>query len=151
LNAAELRKVDPAVVAEVDRLLGEHADAEIAELLNACGLRPGVAERIVRTLRLTYGLEDRCRRLRRRGLLTLEEMADLLGADPGTVKVWARGGHIHSHRYNDKGQRLYEPPVSRTVLRSTPRPRAISDVLRPCCQCLRISTTSTTSSVLLAK
>ena len=33
LNAAELRKVDAAVVAEVDRLLDEHTDAEIVEIL----------------------------------------------------------------------------------------------------------------------
>ena len=116
LNAAELRKVDRAVVAEVDRLLEEHTDGEIAEILNARGLRPGVAERfslgIVRTLRRSYGLEDHYSRLRRRGLLTLEEVAELLGADPGTVKVWARSGHIASQRSNDKGQRLYERPVT---------------------------------------
>jgi DNA invertase Pin-like site-specific DNA recombinase len=116
LNAAQLRKVEPAVVAEVDLLLDEHTDAEIAGILNEAGLRPGVAERfspgIVRTLRLTYGLENRYTRLRRQGLLTLEEMAELLGADPGTVKIWARTGHIPSHCYNDKGQRLYERPAT---------------------------------------
>jgi DNA invertase Pin-like site-specific DNA recombinase len=116
LNAAQLRKVDPAVVAEVDRLLDEHTDAQIADILNARGLRPGVAERftlgIVRTLRLTYGLGDRYARLRRRGLLTLEEISELLGADPSTVKGWARAGRIPSHVYNDKGQRLYEHPAT---------------------------------------
>ena len=35
LNAAELRKVDPAVVAEVDRLLEDHTDAEIVDILNS--------------------------------------------------------------------------------------------------------------------
>jgi len=114
LNAAELRKVDPAVVAEVDRLLEEHTDAEIVEILNKNGLRPGVAEcfspRIVYLIRRSYGLEDRYTRLRRRGLLTLEEISDLLGADPSTVKIWARTGHVPSVVYNDKGQRLFEPP-----------------------------------------
>lgn len=114
LNAAELRKVDPAVVAEVDRLLDEHTEAEIAGILNSGDLRPGVADRfspgIVRTLRLSYGLRDRRTRLRGRGLLTLEELSELLGADPGTVKIWAREGYIRSEVYNDKGQRLYERP-----------------------------------------
>ena len=45
LNAAQLRKTDPAVVAEVDRLLHDHTDAEIVDILNSRGLRPGVAER----------------------------------------------------------------------------------------------------------
>ena len=107
LGAAELRKVDAAVVAEVDRLLDDHSDAEIVEILNARGLRPGVAERfslkIIYTLRRAYGLEDRCSRLRRQGLLTLEEISQLLGADPSTVKGWARTGLIPSQVYNDKG------------------------------------------------
>jgi DNA invertase Pin-like site-specific DNA recombinase len=116
LNAAQLRKVDAAVVAEVDRLLEEHTDAEIVEILNARGLRPGVAERfslkILYTLRRTYGLEDRHARLRRRGLLTLTEISELLGVDSRTVKDWARAGHISSQVYNDKGQRLYERPAA---------------------------------------
>ena len=116
MSAAELRKVDPAVVAEVDRLLDDHTDAEIVEILNARGLRPGVAERfslkILYTLRRTYGLEDRYTRLRRQGLLTLEEISELLGADPATVKSWARAGRIPSQVYNDKGQRLYERPAT---------------------------------------
>lgn len=116
LNAAQLRKTDPAVVAEVDRLLDDHTDAEIVDILNSRGLRPGVAERfslrILYILRRTYGLEDRFTRLRRQGLLTLEEISQLLGADPSTVKIWASAGHVASHIYNDKGQRLFERPTT---------------------------------------
>ena len=116
LSAAELRKVDPAVVAEVDRLIEDHTDSEIVDILNSQGFRPGVADRfsvrILYHLRRTYGLEDRYSRLRRRGLLTLEEISKLLGADPSTVKAWARSGHIPSQVYNDKGERLYERPLS---------------------------------------
>ena len=114
LSAADLRKVDPAVVAEVDRLLDEHTDAETVAILNAAGWRPGVAERfsprILYLLRRAYGLEDRYTRLRRRGLLTLAEICELLGTHPSTVKTWARSGHIASYVYNDKGQRLFERP-----------------------------------------
>ena len=116
LSAAELRKVDPAVVSEVDRLIEDHTDSEIVDILNSQGFRPGVAERfslrIIYILRRTYGLEDRYSRLRRQGMLTLGEISDLLAADPSTVKAWARTGHIASQVYNDKGQRLYEPPSS---------------------------------------
>ena len=116
LSAAQLRKVDPVVVAEVDGLLNDHSDAEIVDILNARGLRPGVAERfslrILYCLRRAYGLEDRYTRLRRQGLLTLKETSELLGTTPATVKVWAREGRIPSQVYNDKGQRLYERPAS---------------------------------------
>ena len=40
LNAAELRKVDPAVVAEVDRLLEDHTDSEIVDILNSRAFVP---------------------------------------------------------------------------------------------------------------
>ncbi len=115
LNAADLRRTDPAVIAEIDRLLDEHTEAEIVTLLNERGVRPGVGERFsagsLRHLRIRYGLEDRFTRLRRRGLLTLAEICELLGADPATVKGWAREGRIPSVIFDDRGQRLYERPA----------------------------------------
>jgi hypothetical protein len=113
--AHELRRTDPEVIAEIDRLLEEHADTEIASILNRRGLRPGVGDRfsafIVWKLRTRYRLENRCSRLRRRGLLTLEEMAAALGVHPSTVKQRANRGQLASQRvYSDKGKRLYSPP-----------------------------------------
>jgi DNA invertase Pin-like site-specific DNA recombinase len=113
--ADQLRRTDPAVIAEIDRLLEDHADREIAEILNTRGLRPGVADRfsafIVWQLRRNYRLEDRCSRLRRQGMLTLEEMATALGVHPSTVKQRAAKGLLTSQLvFNDKGQRLYAPP-----------------------------------------
>jgi DNA invertase Pin-like site-specific DNA recombinase len=113
--AHQLRRTDPAVVAEIDRLLEEHSDAEIAAILNTRRLRPGVAAQfsafIVWQLRRKYRLEDRCSRLRRRGMLTLEEMASALGVHPSTVKSRRSKGQLVSELvYNDKGQRLYAPP-----------------------------------------
>ncbi len=113
-SAAELRKVDPAVVAAVDQLLDDHTDARIIEILAARGMRPGVAERfsptILSELRHSYGLADRFTRLRRRGLLTLSEMAVALGIHPATVKSRRSKGLLASELCNDKGQRLYVPP-----------------------------------------
>jgi DNA invertase Pin-like site-specific DNA recombinase len=113
-TAPDLRRTDPAVIAEIDRLLDEHTDAETAAILDARGLRPGVADRfnasIIVHLRRKYGLEHRFTRLRRQGLLTIDEVSALLGADPHTVKDWARGGRIPSRILNDKGERLFERP-----------------------------------------
>ena len=89
---------------------------EVVEILNARGHRPGVAARfthhIVYTLRRDYGLDDRFTRLRRQGLLTLQEICEVLGADESTVKKWAGAGHIPSRIYNEKGQRLFERPAT---------------------------------------
>ncbi len=114
-NAWQLRQIDPAVVAEIDRLLDDHTDGEVADILNARGLRPGVADRftlaIIWNVRRKYGLEDRFTRLRRRGLLTLQEMAAALRVNPSTVKKRRSQGRLASVVSNDKGQRLYVPPA----------------------------------------
>ena len=112
--AAQLHRIDPAVVAEIDRLLDAHTDREIAEILNSRGLQPGVSDKfspwMIWRLRAKHGLEDRGSRLRRQGLLTLEEMAARLGVHPATVQVRQSKGQLVSVVYNDKGQRLYAPP-----------------------------------------
>ncbi|MDA1129737.1 MAG: hypothetical protein O2913_13745, partial [Chloroflexi bacterium] len=113
-NAWQLRRTDPAVVAEIDRLLDGHTDSGVAEILNARGLRPGLADKftlsVISHVRRKYGLEDRYTRLRKQGLLTLREMAAALGVDPSTVKKRQSQGRLSSVAYNDKGQRLYKPP-----------------------------------------
>jgi DNA invertase Pin-like site-specific DNA recombinase len=120
LSAPELRKTHSDVVAEIDRLIDEHTDLEIAEILNARGLRPGVADRfsitIIYQLRMKYRLENRFSRLRRQGMLTLEEMSAASGLHPSTVKDRASKGHLASSVYNDKGQRLYAPPAAPSMI-----------------------------------
>jgi DNA invertase Pin-like site-specific DNA recombinase len=117
----ELRQPDPAVVREVDRLLDEHHEREIADVLNQRDLRPGVADafspRIVGSIRQAYGLENRFSRLRRRGLLTQEEMAQLLGVCGSTVRNWRDAGLLTAHAYNDRGGCLYDPPSDPPPLR----------------------------------
>jgi predicted nucleic acid-binding Zn ribbon protein len=122
LSAPELRKTQPAVVAEIDHLLDEHTDLEIAEILNTRGLRPGVADRfskiIIYHIRQKYGLEDRFGRLRRQGMLTLQEMAAACGLHWSTVKERGARGQLVSYvyNYNDRGERLYAPPGKPTMI-----------------------------------
>ncbi|MPZ12848.1 MAG: hypothetical protein GEU73_00200 [Chloroflexi bacterium] len=128
--APELRKTAPAMVAEIDRLIDDHIDAEIAEILNARGLRPGVADRFTNSsiwhIRQRYRLENRFSRLRRQGMLTLQEISVALGQHPSTVKERATRGQLVSYVYNDKGQRLYalsgEPALIACLRCSKPMP-----------------------------
>jgi len=100
LTAPDLRRTDPAVVAELDRLLEEYTDAEAAPApqcgrpharrrralstpasVAICGASTGSADRVQPPARLTV-------------LLTLQRSAEFLGAYPKTVNAWARSGSI---------------------------------------------------------
>ena len=45
-------------------------------------------------------------------MLTLDEMAAVLGITPPWVKIWNRHGLVRGHGYNDKNECLFEHPGS---------------------------------------
>ena len=108
------RQTSSRVVRAIDTLLDDYTDAETAEQLNRQGLRSGEGGRfhrlMVARLRHAYALPSRYARLRARGLLTQAEIAARLEVCPHTVKHWRRAGLLVGHRYDDKGQCLFEPP-----------------------------------------
>ena len=114
LRLWEQRQTDPLVIQEIDRLLDDHTDGQIVAILNQSGVRPHEAEKFDRLvlfkLRQSHGLVDRFTRLRRRGFLTQQEIAALLGVHVQTLQAWQRDGRLNAHAYNDRGGRLYEPP-----------------------------------------
>ena len=114
LGAPELRRTSKEVIAEIDRLLDDHLESEIAEMLNERSLktsegRPFTAERI-KSLRYDHGLKTRYERLRARGLLTSVELATRLGCSTYTVRRWHEKGLIHGHVYTMSNRFLYERP-----------------------------------------
>lgn len=113
LRAWELRMTSSEVVSEIDKLLDEHTYGEIAAILNERGRRSGTGQRFtaryIARIQLRYGLKPRYDRLRDKGLLTLEEMAQALKVHPKTVKTWASHGMLHRHAYTDKLDCLYQP------------------------------------------
>lgn len=102
----------PEVIQAIDELLEEHTEREIADLLNKRGLRSGMGraftEDIVLRLRQGHGLEPRLERLRRRGLLTVREAAQLLGVPVEAVLTRRRQGRLAGHKANEKGEYLFE-------------------------------------------
>ncbi|MGI8873205.1 MAG: recombinase family protein [Egibacteraceae bacterium] len=110
----QTRQTNPDTLAVLDRLLDDHTDAETAQALNDAGHRSGDGKpftaRIVLGLRRGHALPSHAERLRSKGLLTLNEIADRLNVHPSTIKAWRRAGLIHSHKANDKNVRLYESP-----------------------------------------
>ena len=65
---------------------------------------------MITRIRLSHELPSHHDRLRARGMLTLDEIAERLDVMPTTVKTWRRAGLLVAHRYNDKGGYLFEPP-----------------------------------------
>jgi MerR-like DNA binding protein len=113
-SAWQMRKTPSALVAQIDRLLDDHTDGEVARRLNAQGMHSGDGHAftlsIVRHIRLAYHLRSRYERLRARGMLTLDEIAERLDVRPATIKIWRRAGLLHAHRSDDRGQCLFEHP-----------------------------------------
>ena len=58
----------------------------------------------------TYRLKPRYDRLREKGFLTADEMAQKLNVSRNTVQIWKRQGMLKAHPYNTKCECLFEPP-----------------------------------------
>ena len=112
----QARQTHPDTVAELDRLLDSHTDAQTAEALNVAGHRSGenkpFTAGIVVHIRRKYHLPSHAERLRAQGLLTTTELAHRLRVHPSTIKSWTKAGILNSHKANDKNERLYQPPTA---------------------------------------
>lgn len=110
----EVRKTSSEVVEEVDRLLDEYGESEIAAIFNEGNVLTATGERFtavsVGRIRRSYGLASRYDRLRERGLMTVQEVAAALGITAQTAQRWAQQGVLKSHCYSEKNERLYERP-----------------------------------------
>ncbi len=115
LTGWQARQTDPDTLARLDELLEHHTDAEVAEQLNQTDRRSGTGQpfnpRIVLGLRRAHALPSHAERLRTRGLLTAEELAERLGVHATTIKRWHGAGLLTSRKANDKNERLFEPPA----------------------------------------
>ena len=109
-----IRQTPQAVVAQVDQLLNQYTEHEIAIQLNAQGLRSGeglaLTRSIVRMIRIHHNLPSRYDRLRKRGMLTPDEIATRLDVAPATIKYWRRAKLLRAHHFDDRQDYLFEPP-----------------------------------------
>ena len=122
----DLRRTKPAVVAEIDRLLDAHTDAEAAEWLNTQGrttsLGAPFTARRVEHIRRAFSLPSRYDRLRAQGFLTLPEMAQKLGISPSSVHGWARRGTLHRRPFGQNRALYALPSEARPVKGGHGRP-----------------------------
>jgi DNA invertase Pin-like site-specific DNA recombinase len=110
----ELRKTKPEIIAEIDRLLEQCTDSEIAAKLNEKGWRSSTNQSFspwtILRLRRSYKLPPRAERLRAKGLLSAKQIAPLIGSKPHLVDYWREQGLLKGSRVNDKNEYLYKPP-----------------------------------------
>jgi DNA invertase Pin-like site-specific DNA recombinase len=115
LNSWQARQTPADTLAEIDRLLDDHTDHETAERLNQLGRRSGMNQpftaRLVIGARRRNNLTNHRERLRARGMLTQQEIAQQLGVHPNTIHAWRRAGLLRAHKADDKNDYLYEPPI----------------------------------------
>jgi DNA invertase Pin-like site-specific DNA recombinase len=115
LNSWQARRTPADTLAEIDRLLDQHTDAQVAAKLNQAAIRSGMnrffTPRIVIHLRRGNNLPSHRDRLLARGLLTQQQIAKRLGVHPNTIHAWRRAGLLQAHTANDKNDYLYQPPT----------------------------------------
>ena len=113
-RAYELHRTNDEIVDEIDRLLDDHGEGEIATILNERGCRTGrglaFTMRRVTATRCNRGLKSRYERLRARGMLTVQEAAERLAVSEETVRAWRKAGLLRGHAYGDGTYCLYEIP-----------------------------------------
>jgi hypothetical protein len=118
-TVGQLRKTKAEIVAQIDRLLDQCTDSEIAAQLNKKGWRSSTnqpfSRRIIFSLRIDHKLPSRTERLRAKGLLTARQIAELIGTKPLLVDYWRQQGLLKGIRLNDKNEYLYQRPDADAV------------------------------------
>ncbi|KRB83470.1 recombinase family protein [Noviherbaspirillum sp. Root189] len=131
---ALVRKTLPELVQLVDDLLETCSDKEVAQRLNEQGRTNWRGDAFtyqkVWLIRQAYHLKSRYERLRARGMLTANELAQQLGVCPTTIYQWGHTGLLHEHRYGHRHRCLYEPLGSAKLTKGKggrrPRPATLS-------------------------
>lgn len=125
----ELKRTNSEVVREIDQLLGEHTATEVAQLLNQREWRSGqgclFTQRMVDRLARDYHLANRDKRLRTGGLLTSQEIGELIDSKPNLVNYWREQGLLKGIRRNEKNEYYYERPSPEIIQQIKQRRRML--------------------------
>jgi len=114
LTYFEERRTQSQLVSEIDELLTEHHDAEVAKILVDRERKPGgggifdVAH--VAFIRTTYNLKSFRERLLENGYVSIDKLATRFDVTHGAIKRWRVRGLLHGRRVNEKEEYVYEDP-----------------------------------------
>ncbi len=114
-SAWALRKTKPEIIAEIDRLLDDHTEDEVAHLLNQRGWHSSAGNpftrRMVHVLRHCYRLKTRFARLQAQGLLTQRQIGPMIGSVASRVNYWRQVGVLKAVKFGGENKYLYYKPT----------------------------------------
>jgi DNA invertase Pin-like site-specific DNA recombinase len=114
LTAPQLRATDPAVREQIDALLDEYTDAQVAHILNERGASTGAGATFdpdsIRWVRFSARLKSLKERMIEAGMLTGRQVCAQLGVSRTALGRWRVQGRIQARICNDKGEWLYWLP-----------------------------------------
>jgi len=127
LNAPQRRATHEDVRQEIDAMLDEYTDAQVANTLNQRGLRTGTGDAFdpvsVQWVRFSHKLKSLKERLLAAGWLTRRQIAAQLGVRRTTLSRWRADGRIKGRICNDHGEWLYLPPAELPPEGRSPDPK----------------------------
>jgi DNA invertase Pin-like site-specific DNA recombinase len=125
LTAQQLRATHPDVRQQIDTLLGEYTDAQVAHALNMRNLRTGAGAAFdatsIQWVRFSAKLPSLKDRLLAAGMLTTKQLGEKLGVPRSTIGRWRTQGLIEARICNDVGEWLYWLPKQTPPYRPSPR------------------------------
>jgi hypothetical protein len=130
LTAQQLRATHDDVRQQIDALLEEYTDAQVARILNERALHTGSGEAFdgdsIKWVRFAHSLKSLKQRLLESGWLTRRQMSSRLEVARTTLGRWRRAGLIKACICNDNGEWLYWPPSQGEISATSPAP-AVKD------------------------
>lgn len=115
LTAQQLRATHPEVRQQIDALLDEYTDAQVARVLNERGLHTGAGDAFdavsVQWVRVSAKLPSLKARLLAAGMLTTKQLGDKLGVERSTIGRWRTRGLIQARVCSEAGEWLYWLPT----------------------------------------
>jgi len=114
LTAQQMRATHAAVREQIDTLLDEYTDAQVAHILNERGLRTGAGDAFdpvsVQWVRFSTKLKSLKARLLEAGMVTRQQLCAALGVGRTTLTHWRQQGRVEARICNDLGEWLCWPP-----------------------------------------
>jgi hypothetical protein len=121
------RRTNPEIIAEIDRLLDQHSETEIVQLLNQRGWHSSTGQPFSRTLiqglRRTYRLKTRFARLQAQGLLTARQIEQMIGPRTNRAKYWLKAGVLKIMKLGQHYGYLYFRPTEAELQEMSQRRR----------------------------
>ena len=126
LTAQQLRATHEPVRRQIDKLLDEYTDAQVARILNEQQMRTGAGDSFstasIKWVRYSAGIKSLKERLLADGWLTVKQVSTRLGLSRTSICKLRLQGKLQGRMCNNHGQWLYwlpEPMLIDSIEQST--------------------------------